>query len=106
MPVGIFLFCTFAATFTTQDLQSFVKQYSQAAFPLIVINSFGRNKIVGGGNRAYKFFTYFCGLNLKQDDDRTTSTRTNQGSQAWTRRIVRMLTEAWEKDRAHWITIE
>ena len=27
-------------------------------------------------------------------------------SRAWTRRIVRMLTEAWEKDRAHWITIE
>ena len=27
-------------------------------------------------------------------------------SRAWTRRIVKMLTEAWEKDRAHWITIE
>ena len=27
-------------------------------------------------------------------------------SRAWTRRIVNMLTEAWEKDRAHWITIE
>ena len=27
-------------------------------------------------------------------------------SRAWTRRIVKMLTEAWEHDRAHWITIE